>query len=290
MVFPEELFTDQTPFHSSSDENRLAKLKKALQNDEPDTILWSLRGGYGVARLLPELQKIPKPTQEKILIGYSDLTALHLFLAQNWGWKTIHGPMIADLLNPQKSPENFLKITDIIAKKRDQNIPIVAEIPHLVPLNEQAKITTSIEGLLTGGNLTIVQTSIGTDWEIKAKNKILFLEDDGERGYRIDRALNHLKQAGLLKCLKAIVFGDFTDSDEFMEFALQRFANENDVPMYKSNEFGHGKKNSPLIYNAPSVISRNPQVEKDWHMGESEGQKGSAGGRAENYRLTMKFQ
>ncbi|MCL2001062.1 MAG: LD-carboxypeptidase [Planctomycetes bacterium] len=289
LTIPEHLFTTQVPYHSSGDENRFNGLREALQNDAPDTILWSLRGGYGAARLLPELRKIPPPAREKILIGYSDLTALHLFLAQEWGWKTIHGAMLTELLNPGKDPENFLRIADLIAKRLAPDLPIVVEIDGLVPLNEPAKEAAPIEGLLTGGNLTLVQNSIGTDWEIQTRDKIVFFEDNGESGYKIDRYLNHLKQAGLLNSVKAVVFGDFTASDEFMEFALRRFADENAVPMYKSDAFGHGVKNYPLVYNAPATIARNPRAENGGEADEAGGRKDGGNASVEDYRLTLKM-
>lgn len=253
---PETIFSDDIIFHANSDENRFAFLKEALETEEPNTIVWSFRGGYGVARLLDKLKTLPKPKTEKLVVGYSDLTALHLFLSQNWGWKTIQGAMLLDLLKPNKDPNNFLKLSDLLAKIQNKNTDITAEISHLVPLNESAKHLTTTEGLLTGGNLTMVETSLGTNWQIQSKNKILFFEDESEKGYKVDRSLMHLKQAGVFEGAKAIVFGDFTVGDEFNNLALQRFAQETEIPVFKTNEFGHGIKNYPIIYNANSTIQK----------------------------------
>lgn len=256
---PENTFSEEISFHSNSDENRFEMLKQLFQSNDPNIILWSLRGGYGSARLIEKLQTLPKPQTEKIIIGFSDLTVLHLFLSQKWGWKTINGAMLVDLLNAKKDPQNFLKISKLLAQLKNSTAAVYTEINHLLPLNEKASTVNSVEGVLTGGNLAMVETSIGTDWEIKTKDKILFFEDDGEKGYKIDRILNHLKQAGLLNDVRAIVFGDFTDGDEFVELALQRFANEIAVPVFKTDEFGHGIKNYPMIYNAKSTITKSKE-------------------------------
>lgn len=257
IIVPENVLTEAIAFHANSDEGRFEALKSALNTNNPTTLLWSLRGGYGSARLIEHLKKMPKPKTQKIVIGYSDMTALHLFLSQKWGWKTIHGAMLIDLLNDKKDPLNFQKIADLLTNSdtlTQKNVQI--EINNLQPLNESARKLLSTQGVLTGGNLTMVQTSIGTNWEIITKNKILFFEDEGEKGYRIDRALHQLKQAGLLDGVKAIVFGEFTATDEFAPLALQRFAQETQIPIFKTDEFGHGVKNYPLIYNAKSKIEK----------------------------------
>lgn len=246
---PPNTFKEAIIFHSNTDKERFRFLKNSLYDTSKNTIVWTYRGGEGSARLIPFLKNLPKPNQEKIFIGYSDITALHLFLSQNWHWKTLHGAFLCELLNPKKDPKNFQKIADFITKKTP-----VLNIKNLHPLNSHAKNTKKISGLLTGGNLTMVETSIGTDWQMQAKNKIVFLEDVEEKGYQVDRALAHLKQAGLLKEVKAIVFGDFVEGDEFVSLALERFGAETNIPVFKTNQFGHGKTNYPLLYNAHATL------------------------------------
>ncbi len=256
---PENLVTKAIAFHANSDEERLKLLKSALNDNSKNTIVWSLRGGYGSARLINDLNKLPKPKYEKVFIGYSDMTALHLFLSQNWQWKTINGAGLLDLLNAKKDPQNFEKIVDILSKKNR-----FASITNLKLLNPAQFKQVKLTGPLTGGNLTIVQTSLGTNWQIQTAGKILFLEDVGEKGYQVDRALNQLKQAGVLKNVKAIVFGDFADPvDDKVDLALDRFAQEMKMPVFKTDQFGHGKKNYPLIYNAASEIVRDKNNESE---------------------------
>ena len=141
----------ELPFLASTDEIRFNCLKEALFDDSSN-VIWSLRGSYGSARIIPDLQKLPKPNKEKIFIGYSDMTALHLFLSQEWGWKTIHGSNIYDLTKPEKNPTNFTKIAAIINGKIKQ-----VAVDNLSPLNDIAKSNKPISGKLPGGNLTMVQ-------------------------------------------------------------------------------------------------------------------------------------
>ena len=83
----------------------------------------------------------------------------------------------------------------------------------------------------------------------------MFLEDVGEEGYKVDRMLYHLKSTLELEDVKAIVFGEFIKSDEYMNFAINDFANQNsEIPMYITNKIGHGKNNFPVVYNKKGLI------------------------------------
>ncbi|HJD55069.1 MAG TPA: LD-carboxypeptidase [Rickettsia endosymbiont of Pyrocoelia pectoralis] len=239
------------PFLASTDEIRFNCLKEALF-DESSNIVWSLRGGYGSARLIPELQKLTKPNKEKFFIGYSDMTALNLFLSQEWGWKPIHGSTIFDLSKPEKAQSNFIKLAEIVKGKVKQ-----VNIDNLMPLNDIAKSQKLVTGKLTGGNLTMVQTSIGTSWQIKTSGKILFLEDVNVAPFRLDRELLHLKQAGLLDNVKALIFGSFDKDQDATMLVLRNFANSLKVPVFKTNRLGHEKTNDPIIYNTDSKIINN---------------------------------
>jgi muramoyltetrapeptide carboxypeptidase len=267
---PGNLIEESIIFHANSDENRLLQLKNALYDKSSKTIIWTLRGGYGSARLIDYLSQCPKPKVEKIFIGSSDITALHLFLSQQWGWQTIHGAGLAKIVDPNQDPQNFQRIATIISKSKK-----TLTLSPLLPLNEAALNTQKISGRITGGNLTIIQTSIGTPWQIQTAGKILFLEEVGEKGYRIDRNLNHLKQAGLLKEVQAIIFGQLiapndskeTTIPEAITIAIERFAKETQIPVFKNEQFGHGYINYPIVYHAESdiVVSEAPR-EFTWIM------------------------
>lgn len=263
--------SDASLFHSASDKERFEDLRDAL-NDE-SSVVWCFRGGYGSAKLIDYLKKIPKPSREKIFVGYSDITALHLFFSQEWGWKTIHGPVINELVYWKKSGD---------AKKRPNDIAQTAKIcagkikksyiKGIKPLNEGASRNLSPVGKLTGGNLTMVQSSIGTDWEIKTEGRILFLEDINCEPYQIDRILLHLKQAGIFSKPVAIIFGDFAyqgsdkDFSKKIERVLKEFAESTDIPVFKSQRFGHGEINEPIIYNSEGSIKKSSKGLFDLEM------------------------
>ena len=237
------------PFHSNTDEKRLESLNKALYLEDKNIIIWPINGGYGSSKLINYLQKQPKPNCKKIFIGYSDITALHLFLSQEWGWKTIHGACLGELFKKDKNIDNFLKLFELILKKDFSNRNV---FNFIKPLNFAAKkfIDNISNYKFTGGNLAIIQTSLGTNWQIDIKNKILFLEDTGEVGYRVDRMLNHIKSVLNIINVKAIIFGEFIKSDEYIDFVINNFTTENSsIPIYKTDKIGHGKNNLPIIYN-----------------------------------------
>ena len=241
------ILIDANPYHSNSDSERARLLSEAL-NDTHAQIIWALNGGYGSARLYELLSATSMPQKQKLIVGYSDITFLHLLVAK-WGWKSIWGSTLLDLENPIKAPQNFYLLMDILHKR-------ITEIsyPGLYPFNNLAKSSEAIEGHLTGGTLTLIANSLGTPWQIDTDNKILFLEDRGEKGYAVDRYFNHLKQAKIFEKVNAVILGCFTDGDKNIEYALKRFADESNIPVFRADFFGHGQKNYPLIYGAESRI------------------------------------
>lgn len=249
-------FDASHPFHSDEDEFRFQDLKRALL--APDSkLIWCLRGGYGSARLLDRLSRVKKPVRKKLLVGYSDITALHAFFNQKWGWETIHGPTISSFSNKTLSKKSLNELKEILF------VPKTKFDFVLHPLNDAAKnLKTKIEGKIVGGNLATVQTLLATKYQLSTKNKILVLEDVNERGYHIDRMLLQLSMSGMLKGCKAIIFGEFTlgtepNGQNYVELALDRFAVEHKIPVFRSSEFGHGKINRPLLLNHLYQIKNN---------------------------------
>jgi muramoyltetrapeptide carboxypeptidase len=222
-----------------------------LLNDNND-IIWTLRGGYGTANIIDLLYQDLKfmnkmRLKKKIpyVIGYSDITSLHLFLSQEFGWQTIHGPVFKEI---KVNPERFVHIANVI--KGIKSITYVG----LQALNDSALQNKEVSGMLTGGNLSVIQTTIGTKFEIQTKNKILFLEDCNEKPYKIVRMLNHLRIAHLLDYVQAIVIGNLCDKSEFMKHSINEFAQKLIIPIYLVDVFGHGVYNYPIIYNSDAKI------------------------------------
>ena len=238
-IIEDDIFGDDL-LCANTDENRFRSLKNALQNPTTKAIICA-RGGYGSMRLIPELTTITPPTTPKLFIGMSDITALNLYLQQQWQWPVIHGAPIIDKF----SPESITAIKSIL----------FGDIKQVcfegLPMNTLAEETTLIKSSVSGGNLSLIQTSIGTTWQLDGHNKIIFLEEVNERGYRVDRMLEHLRQANVFKKASAIVFGDFTEGKEhdgssLINPVLERFAKHCEMPVIKITGIGHGFINFPL--------------------------------------------
>lgn len=250
---PQDIF-QRDLFFASPLELQLEQLKEALYSDSK--AIWCARGGYGSMRLIPHLKKLRPPKRSKILLGFSDITALHLFFTQNWGWTTFHSANISGMSVSDSRKKETRLLKDVLLGKTAEYT-----FTGLIPLNEAARNTGTIRGKLTGGNLRILQSSLGTDWELQTKNKILFFEDVGERGYSVHRMLEQLRQAKLLhRGVKAVVAGQFTESEEkngndLVPDALMRFAQEVSYPVFKNLPSGHGKTNYPLPLNTVCELS-----------------------------------
>lgn len=234
--------------HAEEDEVRFASLKAAILADD-SKVIWSLRGGYGSNRLLPYLAKMKKPRQKKLLIGISDISSLHTFLTQEWGWVTLHGPLVDRLGRGLVSSRHEKELKNILWGKADH-----IEFKGLKPMNAAAKAVQALESTVTGGNLTVLQSTLGTPWQLKTKGKLLFLEDLGERGYRIDRMLEHFRQCGLFKGCHGIILGDFIGGQEpkggsKIPEVLDRWAQDLKIPMFKGLEAGHAEIQRPVPFN-----------------------------------------
>ena len=189
----------QRGFLAGADAVRRADLAWALGDPTIRAVL-PLRGGYGTARLLPELELEAFSRDPKILVGFSDLTALHLAL-DRLGVVTFHGPMPA-------VGEWTAYDTDLFRRVLTDPAPLASYPwpPEREPLvlNPGAAV-----GRVVGGNLSVVVSSLGTPWEIQTRGRLLLLEEIGESPYRLDRYLNQLRQAGKLTDLRGVLLGDF---------------------------------------------------------------------------------
>lgn len=243
---------------ANTDEKRFAQLQEALFNSESSAI-WCLRGGYGCTRLISKLLELKEaPKTNKLFIGFSDITALHLFFQQKWHWQTLHGPSANQVAYERIDATSIQEFKQVI----------FGELNHLkfsLSLLNTVNHSTIINAPILGGTLTLLQTSLGTQWQIDARNKILFIEEVNESAYRIDRMLQHLQQSGILQDVKAILFGDFiftskisnpNDSD-LIQSVLKRFAETQNFPVFHIPGIGHGKTNRSLPLGAIATIGIN---------------------------------
>jgi muramoyltetrapeptide carboxypeptidase len=238
----DNIFADPPlPFYSNVREIRLEQLKDTLLDPTID-IIWTFRGGTGAPEIaIPAMDIIPNG--KKIMIGFSDITALHLLFNQHYKVPSIHGPVLTSLLD--KHPEMIEKIKEILAGKK-QSI-------KLTPQNDAAK--KDISGELIGGNLTMLATMIGTKLEPQMEGKILVLEEVNDPGYKIRRVFTQLEQSGKIANLAACILGDFTGGDKDVEWAINDFIERNpNLPIYRTSGIGHGDVNIPLVFGKKATI------------------------------------
>lgn len=235
--------------HAHEDEVRFSHLKKALLAKDSAAV-WCLRGGYGSNRLLPELARVKAPVQSKLFIGISDVTSLHVFLNSQWGWSTVHGPLLDRLGKKLLRPRDERELKQLLFGEKGE---IVFE--QLKPLNSSARRNQKIQGPIIGGNMTVLQSLVGTPWAFRARNHFLFFEDLGERGYRIDRMMEHFRQAGLLKGCRGLLLGDFLGGDEpdgknLIGPVFRRWAEDLEIPIFSGLQAGHDVIQRPVFFGS----------------------------------------
>lgn len=203
-VYDESLFA-RDRFVAGSAEVRAAAIQQAWA-DPSIAALIAMRGGYGSAQVLPLLDPALLRTARKALIGYSDITAILSFY-QRSGLTAIHGPMVDRRLSkgPSAYDEASFRRVMMTAEPAGEMRPAALEVLR----------SGHAAGMLTGGTITQLAASLGTPWAFDARpGCALFLEDIGERPYRVHRMLTQLAQAGVFARACAIVFGEFPGCDE----------------------------------------------------------------------------
>jgi muramoyltetrapeptide carboxypeptidase len=199
-------FTDRifqsTRYLAGEDSARAEEFMQAFEDPSIQAII-ALRGGYGCSRLIPLLKKRRLRPNPKIFMGFSDLTTIHLFLRKYLGWITLHGPMATSPAMGTMSPEQK---AHLISLWTDPSYRPNLNFPEL-----ECWHSGTATGEITGGCLSIIAAGIGTPYEIETAGKILFLEDQGEPPYRLDRMLTHLRLAKKLQSLSGLLLGTFKD-------------------------------------------------------------------------------
>ena len=242
--------TNKKGIYAGSDKERLSDLQKALDNPEIKAI-WALRGGYGSVRIAPELQFEAFIKNPKWLIGFSDITVLHAQL-QQLGYKSLHAMMPIQITDSSPEVERALKsLYDSLTGK---------DLEYIIPASNY-NIMGSVKGVLTGGNLSIIQSLVGTAYELKTKDKVVFIEEIGESLYRIDRLLQSLKLAGFFKGIKALVVGSFSDIPAESEAyggtyqdLIVDLVKDYDFPVLFDVPAGHIPDNRALIFGQDALV------------------------------------
>ncbi len=195
---------------AGTDAERLEDLNAALCDPAIDAV-WCLRGGYGVTRLLDQVDFDAVARRPRPLIGYSDITALLNAVTRATGVVTFHGPVARHSLSSFSRRHLERVLTQANPPGRLGRVAPPAEV--LVPDRDRIVTLRSgvAEGPLVGGNLSLMQCLVGTRHFPDTRGAILFLEDVGEDLYRLDRMLSHLRMAGHLQGLAGAALGRFTE-------------------------------------------------------------------------------
>ncbi len=216
---------------AGNDGDRLADLNAALTDDDVDAV-WCLRGGYGVMRILNNVDYAALRRRPKPLIGYSDVTALHAAIATRCEVVSYHGPTARAELTP------FAKTSLERALHGEESCGAAITASMLHPGRAR--------GRLVGGNLALLSALAGTPYEPNYHDAILIVEDVNEAAYRIDRMLTQLRLAGRLAQCRGIVFGQFTDiptasdgSTRTVDDVLREVVSALEVPSIGGAPVGH---------------------------------------------------
>jgi muramoyltetrapeptide carboxypeptidase len=235
-----------THFHnfSAKDAVRKTELQAFIDDPEIKAVMFA-RGGYGLSRILDDLDFSVLFEKPKWFIGFSDLTALHLHL-NRMGIMSIHGPMCKTLSFDSQSNANLFELLF----NSNPNTPYFFS-------SKVKNRAGTVEGRAIGGNLCLICHCLGTASEPDFTNAILFMEDIGEYAYAIDRYLVQLKRAGVFKKIKGIVVGNFSDTKETkvpfgisIEDCIKGHSHEENIPIAFGFAFGHEKVNYPIIMGA----------------------------------------
>jgi muramoyltetrapeptide carboxypeptidase len=189
---------------AGTDAQRLEDLN-AMLNDPQVRAIFALRGGYGTPRLLPFVDYHAVRRQPKIVVGFSDLTALQLALFQRTGLVTFSGPMVASDFGQLPNPHAEEHFWRVLTSSRP-----VGVLPNPPGEPRKSRRPGRVEGHLLGGNLSLLVSCLGTPFSPDYRGALLVLEDVGEQYHRLDRMFTQLRNAGILSRIAGLVLGRFT--------------------------------------------------------------------------------
>lgn len=247
LTFSSDIFS-KSGYLAGTDDRRLCELTGAIGNDKVDAILCA-RGGFGTTRILPGIELEAIQSANKMIVGFSDISALHARWAAA-GIRSMHAPMVAALGNS----------SDPIRERWKECLesPGETRVHQLERLNKTSQNEAS--GRLCGGNLAVLCALNGTPFSPPLGDAILFIEDVGERPYRIDRMLTTLKQSGWFDQIRGLIIGAFTEGDPgpdqvSLDDVLADHFEDSPFPVLRGLSSGHIKENEPLVFGATARIT-----------------------------------
>jgi muramoyltetrapeptide carboxypeptidase len=232
---------DRRAYFAGTARRRAEELHEAFADPECKAIL-PVRGGYGLTTVLPLLDRELIRANPTAIVGCSDFTVLLNYLVQECGTAAFHGPMLGSL-GRGKDPAGADRLKDLLFGGKPGTVRSGTDEA------EGWCVSPGVgKGVAVGGSLSLIAAQCGTPWQLDTEGRVLFLEDVGERPYRVDRLLVQLDQAGLLDGAAAVVLGDFTgceDGDGALTWrhAVDRIFRRKALPVLAGLPFGHGNPN-----------------------------------------------
>lgn len=229
----------------------------AMIRDPQVKAIFALRGGYGTPRILPLIQYRALARQPKIVSGFSDITALQLAIYRKCGLVTFSGPMPA--VEFWKEPDQYTEeqFWRLITSKS-----VVGTLEN--PLQERYDLQKEgkTSGVILGGNLALVVSTLGTPFMPPLSGAILVLEEVGEYPYRVDRMFAQLRNAGILKNLAGMLLGQFTECEPKdpaqphlnVEYLLKEYAQMVEGPVLGNLLYGHIPKKLTVPFGLRATV------------------------------------
>ncbi len=233
---------------------RLTDLQGVLNDPEIKAVVCS-RGGYGAVKIIDLIDFRLFVASPKWIVGYSDITVLHNHINENYGIKTLHGPMAAEL-----SPERKIRASDDSMELLRETL--FGALPAYIHPVHQLSRGGKTEGILTGGNLSVLYSLTGSGSFPETEGRILFIEDVGEYLYHIDRMMVGLRRNGVLEGIGGLLVGGLTDMNDnkvpfgrTAEEIIAEAVEDYDYPVCFGFPAGHQPENKTLIMGSKVTLS-----------------------------------
>lgn len=240
VTYREDIFS-RKDYLAGSDERRAEELNGHLRDPEVKAVFLA-RGGYGSSRILDSLDLAAFRRKPKIVVGYSDATALLLSLQQRCGAAVFNGPFVTDGL------AGLARLLPVLCGRRD--LLVISGLRSLRKGKARAP--------LTGGNLSLLAHSIGTPFEVKTRGRMLFVEEVNEAPYRIDRMVRQLLLAGKFRSIRALLIGRFTgcgaSARRKAQDILLEAAGTGKIPVASHFPAGHTAGNRAFPLGVPAAL------------------------------------
>ncbi len=244
---------------------RFQQFQSAWENSY-SKIIWCSRGGYGSAEILEFLTSMPKPKIPKMFIGFSDIASISIFLNQQFQIPTLCAPMLVQCAMDMVSPHSIQTILDVISGKKNN---FDYELINLKNYN-----FNEIVGEIVGGCVSVIAGNFATRNQIDWHQKILFLEDEGEDGERLDRYFQQITSIIKESHRKplAIILGNFIQGNNHgspkadnIKIAIDKFVEKTvDIPLFqeKSLCLGHSSEMMPIAIGVKAIINNNNKLQQ----------------------------